>query len=80
MFEKMQIKVMGGTGEESKSDISSGSDDEEEEDELDKHFIEDPNKISQKHQRHIDIEERDREDMDFPDEVDTPFTNARVRF
>lgn len=24
--------------------------------------------------------ERDKEDMDFPDEVDTPFKDARVRY
>jgi len=36
--------------------------------------------VSQKHARHIGLEERDRTDMDFPDEVDTPFTEARKRF
>lgn len=46
----------------------------------DEHFQEDANKISQKHQRHTDIETRDREDMDFPDEVDTPLKEARKRF
>lgn len=36
--------------------------------------------ISQRHQKHTDLEERAKEDMDFPDEVDTPLTEARVRF
>ena len=36
--------------------------------------------MSQKHIKHTDLEERDREDMDFPDEVDTPFEDARKRF
>lgn len=46
----------------------------------DAHFKEDPNLISLKHQKHTDLEERDRDDMDFPDEVDTPFKEARKRF
>ena len=46
----------------------------------DEHFKDDANKVSQKHQKFIDLEDRDREDMDFPDEVDTPFKEARKRF
>jgi len=43
-------------------------------------FIED-NKISQKHQKMTELETRDRDDMDFPDEVDTPLdVEARKRF
>ena len=40
----------------------------------------DPNLISQKHAKHTDLETRAQEDMDFPDEVDTPFKEARLRF
>ena len=43
-------------------------------------FKEDLNKLSKKHENYIDLEERNREDMDFPDEVDTPFKEARLRF
>lgn len=59
--------------------MSSG---EESDDELnqDEHFKEDPNIISLKHKKHTDLEERDKDDMDFPDEVDTPFKEARKRF
>lgn len=77
MFDNMQIQVVGG-GASDNDDVSS-EEESEEEDEQD-HFQEDPNKISQKHVRHTDIEARDREDMDFPDEVDTPFKDARKRF
>jgi len=59
--------------------VSSGSDDEEGYEEL-KTMYEDPNMISQKHLKHGNLEDRAAEDMDFPDEVDTPFTDARVRF
>ena len=68
MFDNMQIQVMGAK-EEEKSEASFVSDNESGDD-IDNHFQEDENHISQKHARHTDIEERDREDMDFPDEVD----------
>lgn len=43
-------------------------------------YIED-NKISQKHQKFTELESRDKDDMDFPDEVDTPLDKeARERF
>jgi len=85
MLDNMQITVVGGTAEEEKSEGSYVSDNESDQNDADKfnedlHFQEDLNKISQKHQKHTSMEERDREDMDFPDEVDTPLTNARVRF
>lgn len=54
--------------------MSSGSEDDEE-----LKIVED-NVVSQKHMKHSDLETRAAEDMDFPDEVDTPFTDARVRF
>jgi pre-rRNA-processing protein TSR1 len=82
MFESMQISVVGRENEDNKSEepdddqSSSGSEDLDE----DEYFKEDHNKISQKHQKHTDLEERAREDMDFPDEVDTPFKDARQRF
>lgn len=57
-------------------------DDEEESSDGENEFPEreEDNKISQKHAKHTTLEERDREDMDFPDEVDTPFKEARKRF
>ena len=79
IFEKMQIQVMGAT-EEDKSNGDYVSEDGESDFEEEDHFKEDLNKVSQKHQKFIDIEERDKEDMDFPDEVDTPFKDARKRF
>jgi len=78
MLDQMQITVVGGGNEEEKQ--GSSSEDESEDDLDEDHFQEDVNKISQKHARHTDIETRDREDMDFPDEVDTPFKEARKRF
>ena len=41
---------------------------------------EDPNHISQRHDKHTNMELRAQDDMDFPDEVDTPTSDARVRF
>jgi pre-rRNA-processing protein TSR1 len=79
MFDKMQIDVVGGNGEENKSDFAESSEGESDHDE-EKYFKEDLNAVSQKHAKHIDIEERERDDMDFPDEVDTPFSEARKRF
>jgi len=38
------------------------------------------NKISKKHAKHTDLEERAKDDMEFPDEVDTPFDDARTYF
>lgn len=71
---------MGAT-EENKSEGSFVSDNESGDEGItDSHFQEDENHISQKHARHTDIEDRDREDMDFPDEVDTPLKEARKRF
>ena len=40
----------------------------------------DPNFVSQKHAKHSTLEERAAEDMDFPDEVDTPLKEARIKF
>ena len=41
---------------------------------------EDPSLISQKHNKATNLEDRALEDMDFPDEVDTPFVDAWQRF
>jgi len=81
-FDKMQIDVLGAKGgddEDNNSNVFSSDSDSEEFNE-DDHFKEDPNKISKKHEKHTDLEERDKEDMEFPDEVDTPITEARKRF
>ena len=82
LFDKMQIAVVGREDKDTMSDegaIESSESDGEFGDEV-KYFQEDPNMISQRHQKHTDLEERAKEDMDFPDEVDTPLTEARVRF
>jgi pre-rRNA-processing protein TSR1 len=80
----MEIKVVGRENEEQKSQGSLEQEDEDEDDEefdINKSFMEDPNKISQKHQKFTELETRAREDMDFPDEVDTPLDDeARKRF
>jgi len=41
---------------------------------------EDPNVVSHKHTKATNMEDRAREDMDFPDEVDTPFVDGWKRF
>lgn len=82
MFDNMQITVMGQDqkGEDSDDFVEDGDDGSDEEGEAESHFQEDLNKISYKHQKHTDLEARDRDDMDFPDEVDTPLNEARKRF
>ncbi len=82
MFERMEIKVVGRENEDQRSQGSLEEEDEEDEEfDLNKSYMEDPNKISQKHQKYTDLEGRAREDMDFPDEVDTPLDQeARKRF
>jgi pre-rRNA-processing protein TSR1 len=76
----MEIKVVGKENEDSEGSAEAESDDDEEFD-INKTFMDDPNKISQKHQKYTDLESRAREDMDFPDEVDTPLdVEARKRF
>lgn len=68
----------------SDDDLPSESDESDESDfdlgDNDEQFQEDPNKVSAKHTKHTDMEERAKEDMDFPDEVETPLVNARERF
>ena len=65
---------------------SPSEDDDESESEIGdideelKYMEHDPNQISKKHAKHTDLETRAQEDMDFPDEVDTPEKEARIRF
>lgn len=82
MFNRMEIKVVGKENEDAKSEESFHGDSDDDADiNLDKSYMDDPNKISQKHQKYTDLETRAREDMDFPDEVDTPLDEeARQRF
>jgi len=71
-----------GDNEASQEDLNSEDDDSDDgdlDDLANKSFIEDQ-RISQKHAKHTDLEERAREDMDFPDEVDTPFKEARKHY
>ena len=59
------------------------SEDDEEDSEGDfeeSQFQEDPNVQSLRHKKQTTMEERAQEDMDFPDEVDAPTKEARVRF
>ncbi len=77
----MEIKVVGKENEDEKSEEPASDDEDDEEFDLNKTFMDDPNKISSKHQKFTDLESRAREDMDFPDEVDTPLdVEARKRF
>lgn len=76
----MQITVVGRENGKDEADFISDEDSEADIEEEIANLEEDPNFISQKHQKHTDMESRAREDMDFPDEVDTPFKEARVKF
>ena len=86
LFDKMQIGVVGKeTGKDDDSGFENISDEESDGGEIERDEFgftpEDANApISNKHNKYADLEDRAREDMDFPDEVDTPFTDARVRF
>ena len=81
----MQIAVVGRENQNDGSD-SGISDDEESSDEVGdedeelKYQQDDPNLVSQRHTKQTNMEERAQEDMDFPDEVDTPLKEARLRF
>ncbi len=89
LFDKMQIAVVGretGAQGDSGSEFMESEGEDEGSDAGDiardefGFSLEDPNAISNKHNKYADLEARAQEDMDFPDEVDTPFTEARVRF
>jgi hypothetical protein len=51
MFERMEIKVVGRENEDQRSNASLDAEDEEDDEDFDlnKSYMEDPNKISQKH-------------------------------
>ena len=81
LMSKMQISVVG----KERNDSDSGMDASEPED--DSSGDEDALNVtttqdapSKKHARLTDLQERAEEDLDFPDEVDTPLENARIRF
>jgi len=77
----MQIDVVGREDQNEASDSGISDEDEEDVDEGDVDDDEqDPNINSMRHKKHTDLEGRAQEDMDFPDEVDTPLKEARVRF
>lgn len=84
LMQKMQIAVVGReTGKDSDEDFEdqdseedvSGDDDVASEEGQDQN-----QQVSGKHTKFTDMEARAREDMDFPDEVDTPFVKAYERF
>lgn len=84
LFDKMQITVVGKEtrgADDSDNFEDDGSDesiDDEDVEDLEQAGAEEP--ISKKHLKYGDLEERAREDMQFPDEVDTPFVNGAERF
>ena len=81
LFDKMQIKVVGREqGADSDDAIESEEGSVGDIDDELAYMQDDPNLKSSKHVKATDLETRAREDMDFPDEVDTPFTNAAERF
>ena len=82
MFDNMQIKVLGKEDEMVKgSEFNSEDEEEGSEFDINTSYVDNLGDKSQKHQKFIDLEERAKEDMDFPDEVDTPVDQlARERF
>jgi len=79
----MQIAVVG---RENQNGEDSGISEDEESDEVGDaeeelaYQEDDPNYTSLRHKKQTNMEERAQEDMDFPDEVETPLKEARVRF
>lgn len=76
LFDKLQIAVVGRDDGKESEGVVSDSD----ESDIGEEDLNDENLVSSKHAKHTDLEKRAAEDMDFPDEVDTPFKDARVRF
>ena len=66
--------------EASDSEISSAEEDDFVGDLEGVDAAEDPNLQSMRHKKQTNMDTRAQEDMDFPDEVETPLKNARVRF
>ena len=86
LFDKMQIAVVGRENQNDGEDSGISDDEDESSDEVGdadeelKYQQDDPNLQSQRHAKQTNMEERAQEDMDFPDEVDTPLKEARIRF
>ena len=86
LMDKMQIKMVGREDGQEDSGISDEDDDEEEDEvgDIDDELAyqqDDPEAAaSLRHKKQTDMEERAKDDMDFPDEVDTPLKEARIRF
>mmetsp|Transcript_25123 Transcript_25123/g.28905 ORF Transcript_25123/g.28905 Transcript_25123/m.28905 type:complete len:468 (-) Transcript_25123:13-1416(-) len=77
-FEKMEIQVLDGQDPKSEPDVV---DDDEEEFSLGDDLQSQMNKTSFRHEKFTNLEKRQRDEMDFPDEVDTPTDQpARERF
>ena len=72
--------MIGENQNEEASDEEIGEEDSESDIDLNASYIDD-NRISSKHMKYTDLEERAKADMDFPDEVDTPLEGfAKDRF
>lgn len=89
LMKKMQIDVVGREQGNKNSDGGMSDDDDDEEDgdnhedsqeEIQEEEDKNDQQHSNKHTKYTDLEERAAEDMDFPDEVDTPFVDAYKRF
>jgi len=80
MMDKMQISVIGREDGKSDDEFDDSDDSDEDAEEAEAAHFQESGNMSARHAKHIDIEERAADDMDFPDEVDTPFKDARTRF
>ena len=79
MFDRIQI--VGRENEDQTSEKSLDEEDDDSDIDLNQSMFIEDGKISQKHQKYTELEARDKNDMDFPDEVDTPLDQeARKRF